>query len=72
MNRSIQTRRNLPDGANRLRIGIIMLCGVVASQIMVSMATGADPLPRLSAVFSTRQVHPQIDARASTIMAHSR
>jgi hypothetical protein len=72
MSRSIQTRRNLPDGANRLRIGMIMLCGVVASQTMVSMATGAGPLPRLSAVFSTQQVHSQIDARPSTITVHSR
>lgn len=73
MNRSIETRRNLPDhGANRLRIGMIILCGVVASQIIVSVAAGTGPLPRWSAVFGTQQDRPQIDARVSTIAARYR
>ncbi len=73
MTRSMQTCPNLPgQGANRLRIGMVMLGGVVVSQVVASVATGMGPLPRWSAAFSTQKDRPQIDARVSMVTAPHR
>ncbi|AMK22912.1 MULTISPECIES: hypothetical protein [Sphingomonadaceae] len=68
MNRPVEVHAKRPsDGATRLRIGLIMLGGVVASQVIVTVAVGADPLQRWA---PTPTVHVQAEARDSGVTQH--
>jgi len=63
MNRSIKTRANMSGhGGSRLWIGLTMLGCVVLSQMVASVVTGVDPLPRWrlsdSAQKDNRRVEP--------------
>lgn len=63
MNRSIDTRPNRPGRrASRLWIGLLMLGGVVLSQMVASVAAGIGPLPHWPAPASAQKDSRGVEA----------